>query len=389
MKTYQFAIIGGGLAGATAALALSRFGLPICLVEKRALCTELVFSPALETPTIALSYASKVFFEYLGIWAKIAPHTELITTVEITAKSHWGSTSLQQPAQRYPALGYVVDVAALQCVLNQALLQAKNVTIIAPAQLLQFAYQDGFWQCGLDNNHWFRARLLCSAEGAQSMMSRSLGISQHIHHYAHRAMMANVTLAASLAGKAIERFITAGVIALLPWKSQSATMVVSLPKQQMQTCASWTGQQWLRFCQDALGESTAKICALGSHKFVDLSLILAQQHFYKQLILLGNSVHSIHPIAAQGFNLSLRDIKRLYLSIQKCKQPEHWGLNIEDINQYVRTCQHDQQKIIAATHQIAHSVESIPSVIKAIGLLGIEYFPAFKQFFTKQAMGVA
>ena len=48
-----------------------------------------------------------------------------------------------------------------------------------------------------------------------------------------------------------------------------------------------------------------------------LYLNLETKYFNKNVLILGQGIHSIHPIAGQGFNLILRDIKKLSELIDK------------------------------------------------------------------------
>ena len=49
----------------------------------------------------------------------------------------------------------------------------------------------------------------------------------------------------------------------------------------------------------------------------DLSFQYAKKLFYANCLLIGDIAHTIHPIAGQGLNLSIKDIKTLCLIIKK------------------------------------------------------------------------
>lgn len=390
MKQAHVTIVGGGLVGATCALALSHFGWPICVIEKNKLSDIRPECPLLQSPTLALSYASKAIFEKLGLWSSISDYTTPIKSVQVTTKGHHGSTTMQQPSAPYSALGYVVDVLGLKSVLHQALQQCAHVTVIDEAIIKDSEYHDSSWYCQSDQiTGGLETKLLVAAEGAQSALAGVLGIHSTVKKYSHLSMMVNVRLSRNLNGLAIERFLPKGVIALLPGKENIATLVLSLMPDEMALLRHDNSQNHLLSCiQGYLGSTMGMVEEVGAPQYLALNMTLANQHFYPRLLLLGNSAHSIHPIAAQGFNLSLRDIIRLQTAIASHPNPEHWGKSIYDLSAYVRDCQQDQQKIIAMTDSLAHKLDNIPSLLRAIGLLSLDScFPIKKQI-TLQAMGI-
>ncbi|MCS5709561.1 FAD-dependent monooxygenase [Candidatus Berkiella cookevillensis] len=387
MSQYQYTILGGGLVGATTALALAKFHLPICVLETKPRLYE-QSADLLEMNTIALSYASAQLYQYLGLWSEIMPYAEPINEVHVSTRGHWGGARLSKQQVAYPALGYVIATETLKNVLYETLDKIPNVELRFSASLAAVRFEAGQWYCEQDDKKNFKTQLLLLAEGASSTVRDMLGIGTYRYDYKHHVIMANVKLSQSLSGCAVERFIDAGVIALLPWKNNIATMVLSFPREKSELFRSYADAEIMNICQQALGQSYGVIEAIGKKIVVPLNMQLSQQHFFKQLLLLGNSVHSIHPIAAQGFNLSLRDIKRLYVSIAKSVDPAKWGSSLFELSDYVRTCQSDQQKIIAATDKLAHSLEKVPGFLKAVSINSLDTLMPMKALFTRLAMGL-
>ena len=69
----------------------------------------------------------------------------------------------------------------------------------------------------------------------------------------------------------------------------------------------------------------------------NLNLRLAKKYYYNNILFFGDSIHSIHPLAGQGFNMSLRDIQLLSEIIDK---KINLGLNIDN-----SVCKEFQKKI--------------------------------------------
>jgi len=49
----------------------------------------------------------------------------------------------------------------------------------------------------------------------------------------------------------------------------------------------------------------------------DLSFSVSRNYFYKNILAFGDIIHRVHPLAGQGFNITIRDIKVLSKLIQK------------------------------------------------------------------------
>lgn len=388
MSHYQYTIVGGGLVGATTALALAKFHLPICVLETKSRQYNVGISDLLGMNTIALSYASAQLYQHLDLWSEMVPYVEPIHDVHVSTRGHWGGARLSRHQVAYPALGYVIATETFKNMLYAALDKIPSVDLRFSASLKTVRFEEEQWYCEQDDKRNFKTQLLLLAEGTSSTVRDMLGIGTYRYEYKHHVMMANVKLSRSLAGCAVERFIDAGVIALLPWKNNIATMVLSFPTEKIESFRLYSDSEIMNICQQALGQSYGMIAAIGKKIFVPLNMQLAQQHFFKQLLLLGNSAHSIHPIAAQGFNLSLRDIKRLYVSIAKSTDPAKWGRSLFELSDYVRTCQSDQQKIIAATDKLAHSLEQVPNFLKALSINSFDTLMPVKAVFTRLAMGL-
>jgi len=50
----------------------------------------------------------------------------------------------------------------------------------------------------------------------------------------------------------------------------------------------------------------------GHSTFFELKSISLRHYYYKNILAFGDLLHKLHPLAGQGFNMSLRDIKDLY-----------------------------------------------------------------------------
>lgn len=113
MSRVNLAIIGGGLVGASLALALQdtarQRGWRIALIEPFAPGS--AYQPSYDARSTALSYGSRLIYERLGLWQSIAQRAEPIQQIHVSDRGRFGATRLQAIEEGVPALGYVVENA--------------------------------------------------------------------------------------------------------------------------------------------------------------------------------------------------------------------------------------------------------------------------------------
>ena len=66
------------------------------------------------------------------------------------------------------------------------------------------------------------------------------------------------------------------------------------------------------FMEEKIGKFIGKILKINSNQIFPLSAHINDSFINKRLIYVGDAAHSIHPIAGQGWNLGVNDVKNLY-----------------------------------------------------------------------------
>ena len=115
-------IHGAGPVGCALALALRDSGLRTAILEPSP--SRFTFRP------IALSYASRLILERVGVWERL--ETTPIETVLVSQQGAFGRARLEAKDAGVPALGYVVDYAALAAALRSQLekIREKNRIVV-------------------------------------------------------------------------------------------------------------------------------------------------------------------------------------------------------------------------------------------------------------------
>uniref|UniRef100_A0A1I8AKQ0 2-octaprenyl-6-methoxyphenyl hydroxylase n=1 Tax=Steinernema glaseri TaxID=37863 RepID=A0A1I8AKQ0_9BILA len=145
----------------------------------------------------------------------------------------------------------------------------------------------------------------------RSGLREQLGIHVSQRPYNQSALIANITPSEAHCGQAFERFTDDGPMALLPLPENRCALVWTRAGMDARRLAEIDERAFLAELQGVFGYRLGTLRQVGARHLYPLSLVEAQEQVRSHLVVLGNAAHSLHPIAGQGFNLSLRDVQSL------------------------------------------------------------------------------
>ncbi len=397
MKQYDVIIAGGGMAGATTALALSQLGLKIALVEP--IEPALDASPSFDQRAVALSAASVMIFKTLNIWPKIESLACPITDIHISDQGHFGFTRLNAKEYNVDALGQVIPLDQTGPVLWQAIQSNQNIELFCPSRITaidsieQQIENNQINVCLVDSNQQslkLNAKLLLAADGTFSSVAKMASIKMQSDSYHQHAVIANISTELPHNNRAFERFTTQGPLALLPLTRNRMSLVWCQNEENKQAVMEYDEQTFIQHLQQQFGYRLGQITKVGERNQYPLSLHLPEKVFNGRVLLLGNSAHTLHPIAGQGFNVGLRDIAALFDAIQQAQENELDIGSQSFLQQYQAQRQPDWQQTITATDSLVRlfSNDLLPLVIarnKTLCLL--DKLPFIKEKLAMAAMG--
>src|SRR5690554_2671930 len=211
MSRVQIAIIGGGLVGASLALALQAGARErqwkIILIERFAPGDG--YQPSYDARSSALSYGSQQIYQRLGLWEAIAHRAEAIVDIHISDRGRFAATRLSANEENVPALGYVVENAWLGHCLWAAL-DSQVVHWHCPAQVERLQPNAQGYQLKLQDGTELQAKLTILADGGRSNLREQLGIHAQVTPYAQTAIISTVSPELAHDGLAFERFTSIG-----------------------------------------------------------------------------------------------------------------------------------------------------------------------------------
>lgn len=380
-------IVGGGLVGASLALALARTSLRILVVE--AFAPESTQQPSFDERTTALGNGSRQVFEALGVWERLLPEAAPIQRIHVSDAGRFGFARLEAAEFGQAALGYVVPNRVLGRELWAALRQVPDIEVCMPAQVTRVslatdAAKVEFTQAGVQRS--VAARLVVAADGAQSLVRAAAGITATREDYGQTALIAGLRTDRADAGTAYERFTDAGPMALLPlrlplaghwhglvWAATPADAAALLQLDDAGFMARW---------QQAFGWRAGRALQLGRRVAYPLALSRADAAVATRAVLLGNAAQSLHPVAGQGFNLGLRDAAALAeLLAEAARQGADPGAPAL-LSRHAAQRSADRDGVVRFTDALVRGFSDARAgraLLRNLGLLAFDLLPPAKQ----------
>ena len=303
------AIAGGGLVGASLALALAQLQLRVALIEAAPFGA--AEQPSFDERTTALSNGSRRIFEGLGVWPLIEREANAIRRIHVSDQGRFGFTRIDAREQGLNALGFVVVNRLMGAALWRRLSAEPSVTVLAPVKVQAMRLQQDVQRIECDfgdgATRVVTAKLAVAADGARSTLRQAAGIGSSVWDYEQVALVSNVFSQHFHDHIAYERFTSSGPLALLPMTEGRCGVVWTFDPETAKKMAALPDAEFLARLQEAFGFRLGRFTRIGSRQLYPLSLTRADEYVAERLAIVGNAAQTLHPIAGQGFNLGLRD----------------------------------------------------------------------------------
>ncbi|WP_281645671.1 2-octaprenyl-6-methoxyphenyl hydroxylase [Parendozoicomonas sp. Alg238-R29] len=395
---YDIAIIGGGMVGATLAVGL-RNALPdnvsLVVIEAVAMPDESLFvdawQPSYDGRSTALAEGARGIFEGFGLWQSVAANVEPINSIHVSDRGHFGMTRIHADEHNVPALGYVVDNSWLGRVLLSEVQQAEGIEWLCPVKVKSLIPDPEMMTLELEQGKALTAGLVILADGGRSGLTETLGVDVDVSDYGQKAIVANVSPARHHQNVAYERFTDEGPMALLPRAGGDCALVWTMPEIIADERMQLVDEDFLKELQDRFGYRLGRFSKVGERFSYPLSLRQSREQVRPGLVVLGNAAHSLHPVAGQGFNLSLRDVQILAQVLADANQAGKQLGGLDTLLSYVESRKLDQQQTIGFSDQVVSLFSNSSAALAGIrnaGLLSMELLFPLRDWFARQAMGL-
>ena len=329
IETNEFDIViaGAGMVGATLACLLEQSGLRVALIDQRPINSGESFfdkaQPKFDPRVSAFTKASKQLFVELGIWQDIAAKRSCsyqdmqVWDSQGTGSIHFSAADINQTE-----LGTIVENSIITAALHHKLANIENLQVLPPFTIekLREIQRDGKQLLQLESSEGdvLVTKLLVAADGANSKIRQLANFTTREWDYNHQALVTTVRTEKAHSNTAWQCFLETGPLAFLPLSAEAdsddqhyCSIVWSMVPQRAEQVMSLTDAQFKVELALALERK------LGEVEWVDKRFIFplrqrhAKDYVKDNIVLVGDAAHTIHPLAGQGVNLGLLDVKAL------------------------------------------------------------------------------
>ncbi|WP_457668472.1 2-octaprenyl-6-methoxyphenyl hydroxylase [Thiolapillus sp.] len=387
-QVYDIIIVGGGMAGASLAIALSGHGLRIALVEAAPLKVDTV--PNYDDRGIALAQGSQRIFSALHVWDDMTDNAEAILHIHVSEQGGFGFTHLDAAEEQVPALGYVITARDLGAALLNRLRGLDDIHLIAPGRVQWVNIEEDLAHIGLEEQT-LSTRLLVAADGGNSFVRQQLCFDVKRREYGQSAITANVTPGRPHDSIAFERFTRNGPMALLPMTGERCALVWTVKDEMVGEILSLDESAFLARAQKQFGWRLGRFQHAGKRNSYPLSQSYVPGTVKHRAVVIGNAAHTLHPVAGQGFNLGIRDVAALAeVVLQGIRSGEDPGA-IALLQRYQDWRRKDQRNVVQLTDTLVRSFSNdmLPlRLARNMGVLALEGLSPARHIIAKAAMGL-
>ena len=383
-------VIGGGVVGATCALALAGLGLEVALVEGREPARWSPQTPDLRVYAFAPDNAD--LLQRCGVWnavreARAQPYRRM----QVWDAAGGGETSFDADALGRDQLGWIIENNLLVDRLWSAL-PAAGVHLHCPARVEALEQEGNGARLRLDDGTRLEARLAIAADGADSTLRELSGLQVSAHDYQQRGVVAFVDTELPNQATAWQRFLPTGPLAFLPFAESQSSIVWTLPNAEAERVLALEDQEFNRELGNAFSARLGEVRVVSKRAAFPLRRQLAESYVAGKVLLMGDAAHVVHPLAGQGVNLGLRDVARLQATI---RQAQARGVDWSAPHRLARWARESRSENSAAAYAFDginrfFSNDEMHATLLRGPLLGLAgKVPALTNLFWKRASGLA
>jgi 2-octaprenyl-6-methoxyphenol hydroxylase len=391
-QPFDVAVVGGGMVGASLAVALAPLGLKVALIE--AVAHDSASQPSFDERTTALSNGSRRILETLSVWPNVQSIATPIRKIHVSDQGRFGFARIDAAEQGLAAMGYVVPNRALGTALWSRLRASSKLSVWCPAKVSRITPAEPAVTLEIDGTNGpasIETRLVVAADGVQSAVRSVFGVDAEIRDYRQTAVITTVLPQRFHDHVAFERFTPSGPLALLPLEGGRCTLVLTLSRATAEAAMAWSDGEFLAEVQRRFGFRLGRFLKVGRRVPYPLSLTRAARTSAGRCVIVGNAAQGLHPVAGMGFNLGLRDVASLAeLIAERRHQPDFDAGAPSLLAEYDAWRAADRGGVIAFTDGLVRLFANPLSVVKRlrnVGLLVFDLLPPAKAALSRLSTG--
>ncbi|MDW9242662.1 ubiquinone biosynthesis hydroxylase, UbiH/UbiF/VisC/COQ6 family protein [Burkholderia cepacia] len=379
-------MVGGGLVGKTAALALTQSGYKTALLAQPAAPrpADLVF----DTRVYALSSSSQALLERLRVWqaldhGRLAPVYDMRVYGDAHAELHFSAYQAS-----VPQLAWIAESSLVEASLDAALRFQPNLTWFE-ARAQGFDVHDDAAVLTLSSGQVLEADLVVGADGAHSWVRSQMGAKVERRDYRQTGVVANFKASLPHRETAYQWFHEGEIVALLPLPDGHVSLVWSAHTAHADELLALDPAQLAAEVERVSHGQVGTLDCVTPAAGFPLALQTVDKLIAPRVALVGDAAHLIHPLAGQGMNLGLRDVAALADAIAGKESFRNLGDTVL-LRRYERSRREDIRALMVATDGLQRLFAVPGSLAKAVRNAGMAFVgaqPLVKRWLVSAALG--
>ncbi|NNF71138.1 MAG: 2-octaprenyl-6-methoxyphenyl hydroxylase [Rhodobacteraceae bacterium] len=387
-------IAGGGLNGATLALALAASGFDVTVVDPQPVAVRA--DPEFDGRGYALALSSQRALSALGIWPKVAEHAQPILDIKIV-DGRVGSTPSSMVLEFDHAeieegpMGFMMEDRFLRAALLGAMEDSDRITQLSGIAVTAQDVGASGVTVTLSNGESVTAQLLIGCDGKKSQVAQRAGIRRTGWSYGQTALVCAIAHEKPHHGTAHQYFMPAGPLAILPLPGNRSTIVWTETDAQAARINALDDAGYLEVLRPRFGEFLGPITLAGTRFSYPLTLSVANKFIADRIALVGDAAHAVHPIAGQGLNAGLKDVAALAEVLTMARRRGEDIGRTDVLIRYQQWRRFDTATLALATdtfNRLFSNDNSILRLGRDLGLGVVNALPGLRRSFIREAAGL-
>lgn len=388
-SSYDVAIIGAGMVGATLASLLARSGFSVALVEA---VEPQAFDAGAEVGlrVSAISPGSSAVLDQAGAWKLISSQrVRPYRRMQVEDGVELEPLLFDAPVFNLERLGTIIENALLQWSVWQVVSTGGLVDIYCPDQIESMELCENQNRVLLKSGSVVNARLVVGADGAASRVRKTLGIRQDHYAYNQHGLVAVVGKQRANPGVAWQRFLPGGPLAFLPLADGRSSIVWTIPSAEAERMLALDIDTFIDELDAASSGWLGEVESVGPRASFPLSMRLSDCYAAQRTVLMGDAAHVVHPLAGQGVNLGFADAAGLAETLIAVRLAGGDIGSASVLHQYDRWRRSESEAMAFGMHAM-HGLFGIESLspIRRAGMALVKRSWTIRDMFLQRAAGV-
>lgn len=384
-------VVGGGIIGGTFACLLGQAGLNVILMD--AGLRQVSSLKKTDPRVFAITLASEKILKKAGAWNRL--HDEDIAyfrKMHVWDEHGLGEINFDCAAICQSTMGYIISHQAIVDALQEKLLEMDNVRCLWSVSPAFIKEEENAIVLGTEDGLQFKSRLLVGADGHNSKLRSLANIHYKKHDYKQSALGCIVTTEFAHGEIARQRFLKRGPLAFLPMHDPHQSAIVwSTSPDHVQRLTGIDKAGFHFELAESFGHELGDIKDSTERTVFPLSRAQADNYTKSRIALIGDSAHTVHPLAGLGANLGLLDAAMLAEVVVDSSQRDRDPGRLQVLRRYERRRKGENQNVMYLLDGFKHLFESqLQSVqwLRNFGLDTLDSLPVVKHAILRRAMGL-